>query len=213
MAQFRVNGLAVLSATIVQPLRGAWRVDCELDSTQVISGVATMTDNVNSWTGTISECTEFAGVLHTVLVPGAGSVQTALPAAAWTGASLRTILSDTLRAAGESLSSESDTLSDQWDHYVRLPCTLGVAMSRMATLYGGLWRYDDAGRVVIARAAYTSISQPYRVLHRHPRLGQMTIVSDTLFARPGQSLDGIKIDAVEHQIRASGVRTIITQGD
>jgi hypothetical protein len=158
-------------------------------------------------TGNVDEFTEYAGLGVVVISPGAGATQISLAPAAWRNATVRTIALATLRSVGENLSSESDPLSTVWPHYTRMKCTFGTALSKIAALSGCIWRYDDDGDVLIAKENFVVGANPYRVLSRDPRLGQIEIVSEQLFARPGQLIDGKKITSVEHKISESSMRT------
>lgn len=192
------------------PSRGAWRIDATIDAQGVeISGSQNFVFGDMSLTGNVDEFTEYAGVGVIVISPGAGASQTILPAAAWRNATVKTIATATLRAAREQISSESDSLSTVWPYFTRMESTFGVALSKIATLSGCIWRYDDSGHVVIAKEIFTGVTHPFRVLTRDPRLGQLEIVSEQLFARPGMLIDGKKITSVEHRIDNGSVRSIL----
>ena len=201
----------VTEARITMPSQGAWRIDATVDARGVeISGQQSFVFGDTTLTGHVDEFTEYAGVGIVVLSPGAGATQKTLSPAAWRNASVRTIAIATLKSVGENLSSGSDSLSTVWPYYTRMKCNFGAALSKISSLAGCVWRYADDGSVLIVKENFLPTANPYRVLTRDPRIGQITIVSEQLFARPGQNIDGKNIVSVEHHIEEAKIRSVLT---
>ena len=216
MAILTVNTVPVIHAVITMPIVGAWVGLFEIDTTDLQPKALTVaTDDGNlKLTGSVLRQDIDRGGLKLYAVGGMGGLSTLLDAKAYQGIDARFIASDTLRSAGETLSSTSDAtlLGKVLKSWVRTRGSAASAIVRLCEAIGCRYRVLPDGTTWLGNDTYPAAPViPFDVLNREPRDGYAILSSEQLFIVPGTSLylpqDNVtrSVDHVVHTIAAATV--------
>lgn len=149
--------LAVLSFRLVLPLRGAWYAQVELDATpaQVPAdgAIVTLALSGRGWIGYVVRSRSWHGRVRLMIEAGRGGMRAVLPARAYESALVRTMIEHAVAEAGEALSSASDS-TDVVGSHSRANVAAGHALTSILKGRDLEWRFDDDGRVKVARETW-----------------------------------------------------------
>lgn len=208
-------GHALLALRMSIPRFGAWVADVVVDTDVALAGSVVLEIAGRSWRGTATGGVEL-GRWSGRVVGGAGQLSTPLAATAYADTDLRTVLAETLRDAGETLSAASGDLSATVTRWARAAAPCAHAVGDVARNAGLAWRIFDDGSVWVGAETWTPIDLGVvDVLERDPRHGRWVLAGDgALRADPGRSvtLDGapVRVGTVEHSLDGDALRTAIT---
>ncbi len=217
MSLVTLAGDAVLSGTVTRPLAGAWLARLEVDTVAEPLGPMTLSLGGTLLVGTISQASVYAKRVQCVLVGGAGGLATVLPATFYRGVTLRTALSATLTAAGETLSTTSDAAvtGHALNAWARPQGTTAQCLdSLVAKVPGSTWRVLADGTVWVGRIAWPTKTLTFEALSEtlaengldlRAELGTADFSLDA-----GSSLLGRKVKRVLHTITPETIRTEVT---
>src|SRR6266851_5985073 len=218
-----VNGLVVAEGLVSIPRIGCWHADLSVDSTQAVTGAATLSLGSQKLTGAFARAGfDLRGRLQVRVIGGAGGLGTTLAPKSYGSIPLKVVLQDALRDAGETLSPMADAslLSTQLTAWSRMSAPASsVVKSLMQVVPGAVWRVLIDGTVWVGFEGWPASSLPDTApIHSEPEKGRITIASDApavfpgttfQFTLPGQGPQAVRVGGVRHIIRANGVRTII----
>jgi hypothetical protein len=175
-----VNGLQIVSGSLVIPLVGAWTADLHLAGDTPITGAVTVVIGNLTLAGTVYRSDVYGGQTHARLVGGAGGWRTEVPAQGYgssSGVSLSAVLGDVAAAAGEQVN-------------VSAPKSVGYGFARVAgvasdvlwqMLAQGLiasWYVDPGGVTQTQPWPATTVTSPLTVTAQSPDAGQVTVATE-----------------------------------
>jgi hypothetical protein len=214
-----LNGAVCLAATISLPRRGAWTADVETQGVPTVAAGAAVALVFGSQTflGTVHRVTTLeARGCNVRIVGGHGGLSTLLQPAQFFQPTARNVLDAALLAAGESLSSASDTatLSAQLNFWERSARTLGQELDALARATRLEWRVLADGAIFVGLSTWAAARlTEYQVMDHIADVGKMVIAADDPVVLPGQTFEGIRVSLVVHTVTADGTRTEIYQND
>jgi len=216
--QVTVNDLVCIAGEIVEQRSGAWTARVEVDDEDnAISGDATIVVGSETFAGTVvrGEVPEGRGRWIGHVVGGKGGLDLEIEAKYYFSASLRTIVSDALAAAGESLDqagTETASLATLMSRWMRIRGKCRLALTQVAKEIGGFWRVTRGGQVVVRKAeTWEAVDFDYESIDSDPSDGTLELAPDEVpGARPGVTVGGHKIGAVTTRWSGAGVRQLLS---
>jgi len=147
------NGLSVLSARGVLPLRGAWAWEVEIDATDAeapTKGSPGVLDiGGRSFVGYVRDVAPWQGRVRLILEAGATGMRTEVPGQGYASALVSTLVEQAVLDAGEQLAASLDA-SDVLESWTRPTGPAGAALSAICDAAGLGWRFTDSGAVLVA---------------------------------------------------------------
>ena len=203
------NDVAALHASLYFPLVGAWRARLDLDADAIAPGPATIAAGGATLTGTVWRVGAYRGVAYALVVGGAGKLGATLRARAYRTPSVRHVIVDILRDAGETLSATSDTttLDTRLDAWSRMPGTAAEALDAITEEIGSSWSVLDDGTIFVGQPSWSAIDVGDGVaIDESGANARSTYGIETLVLRPGGTLDSAQISAVQYVVTSGTTR-------
>lgn len=224
MSLVTVNGVGVISGTIIMPKVGVWSADLVLDQpdgTGFSAGTsATIASGSFSLAGTVAadRTGDFLDAVHVRILGGAAGMSKDSTARGFMqpGAFVRDVLNGLAADSGETLSSTIATgfLATNiasWSTLAGEPVSanLRTLLNWIAPSYS--WRILPDGTLWIGAETWPAASGTFDILEQQPAEGNYTIGCESPFILPGTSLAGIgNVGRVEHQISAGRIRSRVS---
>jgi hypothetical protein len=218
MALAELNGLPVIRGSIHMPQLGAWTADLVLDTPNDVIGAATLVlDGGLSLAGFAARSGQFQATEYVRLIGGAGGLTKQARIQHYRNTTVRAVVSDLVRAAGETLSSTAEvaTLGLQLLAWTQWAQPVGAALTSIASdrRNGGAvaWRVLPDGTIWIGRETWpdAGLRAPadYQELVALPSEGWVDLGFEVPRIAPGVSLEGRRVSFVQHSFDAESVRT------
>lgn len=213
MAEWTMAGARVLEMRIARPRTGAWTADVVLDTDAPPTGrvVLAAADGSASFAGTVASAEDRFGHVAARVCGGAHGLSTALAPAYYRGATVRLVVADLLRAAGETLAGDSDAgiLGAGLAVWTRAAAPAATALAAVLAPSGAVWRVRPDGALWIGREAWPTVSVAGDVMATDPENGALTLGTDAVpFAlAPGSVFDGRRVSYVEHELTGDRTQT------
>jgi hypothetical protein len=205
-----VNGIDLLHAVITEPRMGAWTADIDCDSDdKAITGKVTIEIDRALWVGTVLRGDLASGHAHAFVIGGGGGLGTPLDAKFYVNVSLRTVISDILRASGETLSATSDQtlLGKVVPRWTRSQAVAGQAIRQVAEESGLSWRVLRDGSVWFGKESWPAARVEHDEIDRDPGRGEIEIAPEgPPSLMPGTTLGDVKISHVTTRMDPGGLR-------
>jgi len=213
-----VAGYRVLEAVVRMTPRGAWFADVVSDEAPTtLAGVVVFDAPGATLTGSVVRCGDYSvGMTNRTsmrLVGGRGGLSKPLAPTTLRKVTPSAIASATCRAAGEVLSTSATFPAGTLDAWARIAGTAGAAFDALCDEQAiSTWTVLDDGSIWFGAYAWQpspldAADPPITSMDSDAGIGWATYAVDSLAARPGQTIGGIRIAAVEHRIDVRGMRT------
>lgn len=220
MSLLTINAAPIIKGAIYMPRVGIWHADMTIDQAAGITGAVTIAtaDGSFSLAGTVIRQGIFQDTLSMRILGGAGGLVESriLPAKSYQSSTIGTILTDTLRACGETLSPRSDrgvlgTVQAKW---TRIAGNGKRAIARLLQDVGASWRMLADGSVWVGVDTYPAAPDvQFDVIDRWFGDGRIVIGSHQPFLFPGTTLTisssatqgAQRVSYVTHEIEAGSV--------
>lgn len=212
-----LNAQPLLALSLVIPRLGAWTADVEVDSDTDVTGAVTLDLEGRVWRGTVVRGAVHLGRWSGRIVGGAGGLAGELPPVALAGTTLRAVLEEALRAAGETIATSAAALDVAVARWHRTRATGDIAVAEVARYAGMSWRVLADGTVWVGAETWaTQTVSDFDVMSREPVTGCTELAGDTaLDLSPGRTvtLDGtaVRIGAVTHRLDGVALRTSVLE--
>lgn len=206
-------GVDVVSARISMPLSGVWHADVVLDASAAPAGRVTLAvDGGLSLTGTVRRGGAYLETAYTRIVGGAGGFALDAVPKFYTAATVRVVLGDLLRTAGEVLSGTADpaALAVRLPSWTTIRQSVGSAVAVLLGRSGASWRVLPDGTVWLGAETWpdSGLVEPGTVdVDEQPEQGLVILGVEAPQLRPGMTYGGRQVSLVEHTIRDGQVRT------
>jgi hypothetical protein len=209
-----INGNAILSLCLTMPPSGPWHAKVESDADELVGAVTLDDDEGNVFHARVRRGDVVAGRHRAQIVGGAGKLADGtlkvLEARHFRGVTVRTVVSEILAQASETLatSSESALLNRPLNFWTIGPHSIGAALRALVEPLGGTWRVLADGTVWIGTDTYPQAPEQDRFeLNADDAIGVVRLAADALSLRPGVTLDGRRVGQVQHLLTDEGRRT------
>ena len=137
MTAVSVRGADVVRCTITLPLRGVWCADVDVDTSEAITGAASIeVDGGPTWVGTVLSGAVSHGLWRGRIIGGAGGLRTSIPARAYQNATAADLIGDALTETRERLAASSSTLGAAFARWHRLEAPASSLVARVAESLG-----------------------------------------------------------------------------
>lgn len=214
-----LNGQPLLALHLVIPRVGAWTADVEVDSDAgpADGAAATLDLEGRVWRGTVVRGAAPYGRWSGRIVGGAGGLMRELPPVALASTTLRAVLEEALRAAGETVAPTADTLTAAVARWHRTRAPGSTAVAEVARYAGLPWRVLADGTVWVGAETWAPLTvTDVDVMGREPVVGCTDLAGDAaLDILPGRTvtLDGaaVRVGAVTHRLDGVALRTSVLE--
>lgn len=224
MALVTVGQFAMVSGTIRLPRVGAWWMDCEVATDEPVTGTVIVASELGlSLKGTVHRGRVSNHKQELRIVGGADGLQKLVEPKHYSVPSVGTVLSDILAGAGETLSATTDAalLGTRLDNWTTVPIPAGKAISDLVAHCpaGTVWRVLPDGTVWLGAETWpVADSEEIRSLSDDDSAGSVELGMAAPTLLPGATLNGRKLDYVEHRVESGTLRTTVwlldeTMGD
>jgi len=203
------NGAPVLAGTITMPLTGAWTATVETSGSAALAGSVVLADDDGAeLRGAVVRSAVEADRVTTAIVGGAGGLGVTVDAAAYYRVTAAGVITPILAAAGESADAGTDSalLARSLSHWVRVQGTAGAALTAIVDALGGHWRVTPAGTIWAGTETWPVLAVTAQELEHDGAAGSRTVAPAGLTIRPGVTLGGERVSAVEYRVGKAGLR-------
>lgn len=208
-------GFTVTAATIRMSRAGAATADVTAEASSVPSGPVEFRLGAGRVLKmTVSRGAVFGGMLRVQLVAGANGLRTVLEPRHFTTPSVRVVLSEILRQAGETLSPSADasllgTVLEHWTiRRMQAAAAIGYLFDRLPA--NTTWRILDDGTLWLGAEAWPASGiTGFTEIARQPEDDVITYALETPYLQPGTTLDGHKVDACQIIATATSIRATV----
>jgi hypothetical protein len=218
MALAELNGLPVIRGSIHMPQLGAWTADLVVDTETVVAGAVTIVlDGGLRLVGFAARSGQFQATGYIRVIGGAGGLTKQARIQHYRNTTVRAVVSDLIRAAGETLSITADAsvLGLQLLAWTQVAQPVGAALTSLASdrRNGGsvAWRVLPDGTIWVGKETWpdAGLKAPadYQELVALPSEGWVDLGFEVPRIAPGISLEGRRVSFVQHSFDGESVRT------
>jgi hypothetical protein len=150
------------------------------------------------------------------VVGGAGGLDAPLGPAAFADTNLRTVLTETLRDAGEQIADDAGDLSASVARWARVAARAAHTVADVARAANAVWHVRADGRVWIGAETWPALrlGTDVELLHVDPKAGRYELAGEACAAiDPGRAvtLDGaaVRVGAVERRQHGAELLTVL----
>lgn len=211
-------GVPVLSARITRPRLGLWSAQLQVDSGELPTGLADLTDGAGDllFRGTATRGASSNERLSIRLVGGAGGLGRSLEPRFYRAAPARIVLTDLCRETGETLVDPLDAatrvvLDAALRAWTRERGEASRSLRQLVEAVGLLWRVRSDGKLWVGAETWPVVTIEHELLHDEPAHGRVTIATDTLplALEPGTVFLDQRVSLVEHTVSDRSCRTTV----
>lgn len=209
MALAEIEGIACIEARLSLPRVGVWVLDAVVDTADTLSGAVAGTVGALSLSGYVLRAESYLNALRVRVIGGAGGLLSTATPKFWQQAQSRDVAFSLLQSAGETLDTTSSlTAWLQW--YAVGSGTVGSEVAGIAAKQGAdyVWRVMPDGAVWVGEDAWTETDAVLVEIDRDPIDRLLVFGTDAPALLPGTTYEDLRIDLVEHHVRAGSVRSL-----
>lgn len=211
-----LNGLRCIDARVCLPLVGAWHATVHVDAASMAQGPVTLEAPGLKLQGVTYRVGSYRGAVRVYAIGGAGRLSALIPARAYRGATVRILLGDILREAGETMSGAIDPklLGRTIATWSRMMGTAGRALATLLEFLLVSWRVLEDGSVWIGTVPWgpSSLEGKVTITRQNEATARATVAAESAELRPGTTLEGRRIVFVDYAFSDSGVRAEVEYG-
>lgn len=207
-----VNGCDAVSVRIRKPRISAAHIDVEIDEEVTLANPVVVSIDGYDFECSVIEQHSFAERTTAHLVGGKGGLSKKIPAQHFNDATAKTVISEILREAGETLDSLHSIPDTKFGNWQRREGQAAHALTAVTDRRGLVWRSTDAGTIWVGTDTYPEVLPDVYVLDEDWEAGTLTIAADDFseLAKivPGCTFEGHRIEQVTHVVTPKSLRTI-----
>lgn len=204
------NGIAISRAEIVEPLRGVWVADVELDSMDVLSGSAVLLLGDVEWRGTVQpgRSAVDGGRAKARLIGGNDGLRKPIPSRYYLGPTLGVVVASVLMECNETLSPTAGDLAS-WivARWQRTSGSAGKALEAVCSAAEYSWRVLRDGTVWVGFETWPDLEG------KQTEVGAYSFSAAKAYSpeysplvAPGMSVGGQHVSSVMTLLSASSLR-------
>jgi hypothetical protein len=202
----------VTRGTLTLPRIGVWVADLVVNGDAPVSGSATATLDGVDMPAHVQAAEVVGGMLQLRIVGGNGGCGKVAIPKHYKGPTVRHILTDLVRGAGEVLSPDCTTsvLNSTLKAWTSLAVPTGALLQALAETAGaGLaWRISYAGKVWLGVETWPMCPADVRIISADAPNRSQVIGTDALGIWPGTTIANRRIDSVVHEIGVENRSTV-----
>lgn len=201
MSLATLNGREVLAMRLTMPAVGIWVLSAELSADAPVEGAVVLEQGGVTMRGATVRSGALSGSCRIEAVGGTGGLLRQLGARSFHGVTARSVLSDVLASAGESLdaSSSRSALASTLAYWTRARGRASEAVATLASALGAKWRVLPSGSVWMGLEAWPRpTGYEYEELDRDAGGGTVLLAPETVGLAPGMLLGADRVGRVEH---------------
>lgn len=209
MATATVQDLACFEARLSVPRAGVWCLDAVVNTRQALSGAVSAKVGKIDLTGTVAHGEVYLDALRVRIVGGMGGMGKTASPKFWQQTAAQQVASSLLDSVGESLDSAS-SLSASLAFWAVGSGTAGAELGKLAAALSDatVWRVQPGGKVWVGEDSWADSGVSGVEIDRDPIERVVVIGADVPALLPGTTWEGLRIDLVEHHVKAGAVRTL-----
>lgn len=207
----------VVEGMIHLPRVGVWHADLTLEApgssqaNTILSGPAQVNLAGSAFAGTFGlNGSTKTDTIRARINGGAGGLGKLVQPKGYRGTTMKIVIGDILRTAGEKLSSTADAgvLATNLPLWVAVQQPAGAALQSALQVMGATWRVLPDGTIWFGTEAYPPATQNDFVdLTDEPELARYEFSSYTPTILPGTTFQGQRVSVVIHYIRPDSLRS------
>lgn len=204
------RGFGIVSGNVYLPRVGAGTADLVIATQTALARKVELTLGSVVLSCTVIRAVVEQGLLHARIVTGANGLRLPVKSKHYTGPLLNLVLKDVLADVGESLSPTSDAavMGIQLEHWTTIAMTASQAVRCLVETAADdiAWRHQPDGKVWVGRETWpvSAVKDYSDVQGASPQADVWELSLLQPEVRPGTTLGGRRIDAVEYRIVAGG---------
>jgi hypothetical protein len=207
-------GLPVVSGTVWLPRSGAWVAELQVDGRENVTGAVDLRiSQARTMRGTVSRGALVEGSVRLRVAAGAAGLEKAVSPKHYTTPSLRVVLLDILKEAGETLSATAEAviMNQVLEHWTlrRMSAARAIAALLERAPADAVWRVLDDGSVWVGRDTWASIAADAAEVAELPEHREVELALYQPDVRPGTTLNGRRVDSAEVRIMGASVRATV----
>jgi hypothetical protein len=209
MALAKIDDIACIEARLSLPRVGVWVLDAVVDTAETLSGTVSATVGALTLSGYVLRAESYLNALRVRVIGGAGGLLSTATPKFWQQAQSRDVVFSLLQSAGETLDTSSSlTAWIQW--YAVGSGTVGAEVAALASKQGTdyVWRVLPSGAVWVGEDSWAETDAALVEIDRDPIDRLLVFGTDAPALLPGTTYEDLRIDLVEHHVRASAVRSL-----
>jgi hypothetical protein len=184
----------VLQGSLSLPRSGLWTAELTVDSAADLDGAVTLSfdDGALSLAGTVLRSGVTRDMLTLLVAGGAGGLSKIARPTFYGATSLRIVLGDLLRTAGETLSPTSSpaVLSHQLNGWTSEAIPIGRLVARLiAEVPGASWRALPDGSIWVGTETWPASTTDFVLMQEEPARGELLLGVDSSPPTPGTVID------------------------
>jgi hypothetical protein len=194
----------VIGTNIMLPRVGAWVANLIVNGETIPKGamVATLSGvDMPCW---IQRCELVQGMQHLRVIGGAGGLAKTAKAKHYRNPTVRHVLTDLARDAGETLSSTCTAaiLNQPLNYWTTLALPTGVLLQALADVAGGgcLWRILYNGSLWFGTETWPACPADVRIMQQDAPNASQVLGTDAQGIWPGTTIAGRRVDLVVHDL-------------
>jgi hypothetical protein len=209
VALVTANGLTAYDFQLRRPRVGAWHADMRVDTEEALSGRVDLVidDGFRTFKGTAVRSIEFAASGQARVVAGAGGLGISATPKHYNESSLRIVIGDLLRTAGETLSSTSSsavlaTSLPAWTTPA-LPVGAVIAALMQAWAPTAAWRMLADGTFWVGTEGWLESDidpATYEIMEEAGEEAAMHVEMDRPEVNPGDTFEGRRVSYVQDDV-------------
>ena len=209
-------GHALIECVVTIPRVGVWVADVLVDADEALTGAVVLNLEGHEQHGAVARGGVELARWRGRIVGGAGGLASVLGPAPFADTTLATVLSETLRDAGEQLAPDAGDLTATVARWARVAAPAAHTVADVAHAAGYAWRTLADGNVWVGPETWAALElgADLDVIRVDPRLGRWELAgAAALPIVPGRvvTLDGqaVRVGAVEHRLHEVALRTLV----
>lgn len=207
MSFLTINDYPAISCDVTMPLVGLWRVEADVDAPEAIEGPVTIEAPGLTLKGTAVTSDDYGGRVRLRIEAGAGRMAEVIGARFFKSATYRQIVAETIREVGESL--DASPLTGTAPAWVRSKGPASGTVAAVASALGLAWGATDDGLLTAFSPTWAVLEiETAEVIDSAATDGTLTLGTTVFSARPGFTIEGRRVVAVQHHV-SDVARTVL----
>jgi hypothetical protein len=206
VAECKLNGYEVVSATISMPLHGVWTAIVECNTDTALTGRCVLDCNGVEFNGTVRRSGVYQNTLSVWISGGTNGLKNAISGLQYSNVPASIPLNDAMLVAdSQALSTTADaaSLSTFWTKWVRLGGTVAEELKSITDELDANWRILRDGTLWIGQDTYSALTVDGAIQLHDAAYGCIAVSTDTPCLYPGVTWNGYRLSYVTHRIYPS----------
>ena len=206
MAECKLNGYEVVSATISMPLHGVWTAIAEVNTNTVVTGRCMLDCAGVLFNGMVRRSGSFQNTLSVWIAGGTNGLKNEIAGLQYKNVPASVPLKDALSLAGNqvlSTTADAALLAAFWPKWVRIGGQVSDELSRIVGELDASWRILRDGTLWVGEDTFPALTVAGTIQSHDSAFGCIAVATDTPLLVPGVTWNGYELSYVTHRIHSS----------